>query len=477
MKNTIIPNNQIPNNLQSLDELNKTDSIYIYGAGECGKNVFAALKINGFVNVEGFIDTHKKGFCMGLKISDKSFVENPVTKKSILLIASMDSSNILIHIGNHKFKKIYNAYSIYNEFKTKNNKNTVKTVAPFFKDKFVSKANHTKYIESHIPQISLHVTNRCVHGCTYCISGDLSKIKVDSIIDMIGIDEYLKRVIELSNGHQIRYRIIGGEPLEHPHIEKLVEGLLSSGNFVQIQTHGLYIKKIKKVMDKLPNDYRKRFHLEPSFHLGAYLDDNHLKRLDFYRKECFPIFAEVSSYINLIFPLVPNVLFFDKLDEILNEFILISIAAKIKYELFPIVMYGDYNGKSYPKDYTDNEKERILELVQKYQPNEFESEKALSLSKIGENNLYLRGIKCYQMTNRYHVMADGKITSCGAGQPETDGTLYHIVHDIPTGLFNEIKALPCRFSKCACVTEGRKSALIPNDISLKEYLNAVKSLS
>ena len=105
MKKTIIPKNQVPINLQSLDELDKNDSIYIYGAGECGKNVFAALKINGFVNVEGFIDTHKKGFCMGLKISDKSFVENPVTKQSILLIASMDSSNILIHIGNHKFKQ------------------------------------------------------------------------------------------------------------------------------------------------------------------------------------------------------------------------------------------------------------------------------------------------------------------------------------------------------------------------------------
>ena len=477
MKNSLVPKNQIPNNLQSLDELNKTDSIYIYGAGECGKNVYAALKFAGINNILGFIDTFKKGFCMGQRIFDKSHVQDKKVKNSILLISSMDSSNILLNLGNHKFKKIYNAYSIYNEFKNRNIKINVKTVAPFFRDKFVSDANHKKYIESNFSQISLHVTNRCVHGCTYCISGDLSKIKVDSVIDMLGIDEYLKRVISLSNGHQIRYRIIGGEPLEHPHIEKLVEGLLSSGNFVQIQTHGLYIKKIKKVMDKLPNDYRKRLHLEPSFHLGAYLDDNHLKRLDFYRKECFPIFAEVSSYINLIFPLVPNVLFFDKLDEILNEFNLISIAAGIKYELFPIVMYGDYNGKSYPKDYTDNEKERILELVHKYQPNEFESDKALSLSSIGENNLYLKGIKCYQMTNRYHVMADGKITSCGAGQPETDGKLHHIVHDMPTGLFNEIKALPCRFSKCACVTEGRKSALIPNDISLKQYLNAVKSLS
>ena len=205
MKISLVPKNQIPNNLQSLDELNKTDSIYIYGAGECGKNIYAALKQEGFNNIHGFIDTYKKGFCMGLKISDKSFVENPKTLETILIIASMDSSNIIINLGNHKFKKIYNAYSIYNEFKTKNNKNTVQTVAPFFREKFVSDDNHKKYIESNFSQISLHVTNRCVHGCTYCISGDLSKIKVDSVIDMLGIDEYLKRVISLSNGHQIRY--------------------------------------------------------------------------------------------------------------------------------------------------------------------------------------------------------------------------------------------------------------------------------
>ena len=53
-------------------------------------------------------------------------------------------------------------------------------------------------------------------------------------------------------------------------------------------------------------------------------------------------------------------------------------------------------------------------------------------------------------------MADGKIMSCGAGQHETDGKLHHIVHDMPADLFYEIKALPCRFSKRACVTEGRK---------------------
>ena len=472
-----IKDNIIPRILVSLNEISLEEHIYIYGAGECGKNVYAALKSAGINNILGFIDTFKKGFCMGQRIFDKSHVQDQKVKNSILLVSSMDSSNILLNLGNHKFKKVYNAYSIYNEFKNRNIKNNFITVAPFFKEKFVSDANHKKYIESNFSQISLHVTNRCVHGCTYCISGDLSKIKVDSVIDMLGIDEYLKRVISLSNGHQIRYRIIGGEPLEHPYIEKLVEGLLCSGNYVQIQTHGLYIKKIKKVMNNLPIEYRKRLHLEPSFHLGAYLDDNHLKRLDFYRKECFPVFAEISSYINLIFPLVPNVLFFDKLDEILTEFSLISNLAKTRYELFPIVMYGNYNGKSYPNDYTKIEKERILELVHKYQPNEFESDKALSLSSIGENNLYLKGIKCYQMTNRYHVMADGKITSCGAGQPETDGKLHHIVHDIPSHLFNEIKPLPCRFSRCACVTEGRKSALIPNNISLKEYLNAVKSIS
>ena len=48
------------------------------------------------------------------------------------------------------------------------------------------------------------------------------------------------------------------------------------------------------------------------------------------------------------------------------------------------------------KIYIDNEKERILEIVQKYQPNEFESEKPLSLSKICENILYLKGIKCFK---------------------------------------------------------------------------------
>ncbi len=55
--------------------------------------------------------------------------------------------------------------------------------------------------------------------------------------------------------------------------------------------------------------------------------------------------------------------------------------------------------------------------------------------------------------------------------------MRNIVHDMPTELFDKIKALPCRFSNCACVTEGRKSALVMNDISLEEYLHAVKKFS
>ena len=59
---------------------------------------------------------------MNLNISEKSTAQSDKVKDCILLIASMDSSSILLNLGVHKFKKIYNVYSIYNEYKNKDSK-------------------------------------------------------------------------------------------------------------------------------------------------------------------------------------------------------------------------------------------------------------------------------------------------------------------------------------------------------------------
>lgn len=112
----------------------------------------------------------------------------------------------------------------------------------------------SKWVESfygpYFKTLLLFITNKCNLGCKNCFN------KVNLGKDEMSF-EYIKRIVD-NNPHVSKYDIMGGEPLLHAEIEKILRYLDKSNKKIGLYTNGL-------LLDKLAKDY-KNLKLNLAFH-------------------------------------------------------------------------------------------------------------------------------------------------------------------------------------------------------------------
>ncbi|MFW5888303.1 MAG: radical SAM protein [Patescibacteria group bacterium] len=109
--------------------------------------------------------------------------------------------------------------------------------------------------------ILLFITNRCNLNCEHCFDrANLRGLKEMSF-------EYIKKIVD-NNPHVEKYDIMGGEPLLHSELNKILNYLEERGKKIGLYTNGF-------LLNKLPRNY-KNLRLNLSFH-SIYTEDLSLK--------------------------------------------------------------------------------------------------------------------------------------------------------------------------------------------------------
>jgi hypothetical protein len=324
----------------------------------------------------------------------------------------------------------------------------------------ITEDNRLNFLQTYKPFVCLNITSRCTHNCWYCISGRPVTAPLKSVVDEIGPDMYVKRILDLAGGKVCTYRISGGEPMEHPAFYQILLGILSAGHDVDIVSNLLYFERI--VTDKL-KPYRKQINFEISYHLGEYmLDDSPDREKAWFRS--YQLACQYGHSIRPITPMTPKLLEsdceskFDVLEEIAQE-------SGCEYNPNIMELYATVDDKTYPRDYTTEQRDRLFELRCKYYKTKPTRESVDTISEVNRR-LYLCGLTCFYMNRLVYVFADGHIEICGSGIPS------QYVGDVKRDIIFKMSDTPepCSFDACTCVSKGISACLEPHRITPEKYL-------
>lgn len=331
------------------------------------------------------------------------------------------------------------------------------------KGKGITEESRATYLESNKPYISLFLTAHCSHNCWFCLSGKPSNAELDSIIDNIGVDKYIEIVLHLAGSKKATYILTGGEPTEHRSFEQILKTLLLKGHDVLLQTNGSDVSKVKKVMEEIGSEYYEHLGWEMSFHLAQYMKEaSPSKRMEKWMAN-FRDVVNNSRDVSVIVVATPDLLKSDDAESVLDALTATRGGGCVRIQ----ELYGNFEGLSYPTAYTLIERERLNFLADKYK--HLMKNKIDSLAQVNRV-LYLKGMPCFYMTRLRAVSTRGKIVMCSSGLPNCE---YPITN------YKAIPALedsprPCIYDSCNCVSMGYLACLIPNNITLEEYLEAIK---
>lgn len=99
------------------------------------------------------------------------------------------------------------------------------------------------------PFLSFPVTKKCNFHCLYCGMGGEATASFDDYISLDLIKKYVQ--MGLSNGLK-KFRVTGGEPFLHPHIQQILQYLGETGAYVLVNTNGSLIMKHIKWLKFIP---------------------------------------------------------------------------------------------------------------------------------------------------------------------------------------------------------------------------------
>lgn len=287
--------------------------------------------------------------------------------------------------------------------------------------------------------ISLALDNYCTHGCWYCCDNTTNKKHQDAYIDLVGVDKYLRMVLELANGNIVNYRINGGEPFENSYIKEVTTGILEKGHNITFLTN---LTHIDNVVDAC---IKEQVQMEASFHLSRYSES----QINNYKKY-FYVATTISNKISVVIVLTPEVINNEKLNGYVNWFKQTGENNNCEVDFIYQELYND----KYPSAYTQDEKDKILEI------GNTEIDNLIKINRV----LYLKGMNCTYMVENIDVHRNGTISRCSAGFP---GLREHLIN-------SKLKVTkgyaPCSYEKCLCIPRGIKGCLDQNGISLTKYL-------
>jgi hypothetical protein len=322
------------------------------------------------------------------------------------------------------------------------------------------------------PLIALNMAPNCSHGCVYCVSGMFDRTKRSGFLEEVGWQEYGRLLLRLAGDARVNFNFAGpGECAEHKDFSNLVRLLLDRGHFVWIQTHGLSSKSIVRALSPFPKEMiATRVNLHLSFHIAAYLDDADDRRLTAYLQKHVPALADLGCTTCIIVPMSPKVLFWPRFEETMRAIKAVLEAAGARFVPALLELHGPHDGRNFPSDYTEGERSRLSELMEKFgNPSRgvMDGEAAVSIG----DSLLLRGVPCYAKSLITEVQTDGCLRHC---QSFPEGNAGHLRDATP--LKKAPMAKPCPFDKCLCVSVGYNMSLVPNGITFKDYSKEIVRL-
>jgi organic radical activating enzyme len=332
------------------------------------------------------------------------------------------------------------------------------------KDFPLTEEKRLEFINKYKPFVCVNITAKCTHRCWYCVSGAPVTAPLKSIVDEMGADKYIEKILILSGGKLCTYRISGGEPMEHPAFYQILIALLRAGHDVDIVSNLLYGEDVLK--DEL-FQYRNQINFEISYHLGQYLLDKDGEREDKWWRS-YTLACKYGHSIRPITPMTAAILSSDcevKFDRIYKY----AKSHDCKCEMNIMELYASTNEGEYPKAYTKEQRDRLWQLRTRYYEDKPTRESIDTITEINRV-LFLRGLKCFYMNRLIYVLADGRIIICGSGRP--DITEQHITAPFSNAKISDYPE-PCAFETCNCVSKGEIACLNPHGITYEKYLEYI----
>lgn len=321
--------------------------------------------------------------------------------------------------------------------------------------------------------ISLFFSPECSLKCPYCSSklyqkGLQKTLKSKVIIDKIGIKRYIENVSRLIEPYMpLRVTLAGtGEPTESPHFFKLANTFLEMGNQVHIQTNLLHSKVIETFLRSFSkDDVAERVSFLASYHLGAFLDMDEGKTLrQRFLKVHYPRIAKYNCKMIMVTPMTPKVL---KDKNFIGDFEYMSTLYPNpeRFIAYPLELGAIYQEKRWPGSYTESERLRVYELLDK--TNSLRTVPTNSdMLKNMNNFLYLKHMPCHVRTKNILVGIDGDIWYCTKNKEDIIGNIANVKKlNYP---YDNYQIL-CPQDKCNCKAFGYSYCLFPNGISIEEY--------
>lgn len=332
----------------------------------------------------------------------------------------------------------------------------------------ISPEQHEKNLKNFRANIQVDLTSNCSHGCQYCVASIKNTDRNGSALDDMEAEQFLAHILALAGGRTLHYSMTGrGEVAEHKKFKTVAAGVLSAGHQLKIGTHGLTSAIIYDTFSGFDREAIKRLSFHLSFHLGAYLEDASSNRLDAYIDKHFDRIASLGANIGLVVPLAPKVLMNADFDSYLDHFRQVAESYGCYFYTNPmeLIGYEFTGGRLFPEEYTDQERERVRQIMEKYGRGLRQDSDPEDLSRM-HNTLYLKGMPCYRTKRSIHVSVDGLVSDCSYGAPRR-------AQKVPLADSEQFRVsdemAPCPFDQCTCAGGGLWASLEPLGITLKEY--------
>lgn len=230
----------INNKVEMFMILERTKNVYCYGYGGLGNALYFYLKENNYEKkINGFIDQRafylKHDYDVEPKMNIISLDQLSITDVSIIItVTEMYYDEIITQLRNRAINNIYVlgkefAYMLLNDIK---------------KNIQVKPKSSEKLVSGCLNYMILNILDHCNLNCKGCTH--FSCIAENYFVSYQSIYNDLKRMSELLNSNCLmRMGIMGGEPLLHPNLLKI---LVIARNFfpqtiIELDTNGLLLLK------------------------------------------------------------------------------------------------------------------------------------------------------------------------------------------------------------------------------------------
>ena len=250
----------------------------------------------------------------------------------------------------------------------------------------------------HLPHLEFdwHLTNRCNFGCEYChpqIKKELNNIKEqEPSVELIS-----KRFNDVE--YPCLINMSGGEPFLYPNFVELCKELTKK-HFLTINSN-ISTSNVIEFAEKIPS--KKVVLINAAFHQPERSKINgeakYIENILALQENGFNVTALYVLYPPLLTRVSEDIMF-------LKNNGVKSISAK--------VFKGVYKGKLYPEGYTENEKVKILSLINDYKFNE----------KYMRGEMYFTGQNCNSGYRFFKIEVDGKVYRCPTIHINSYGNFY-----------------------------------------------------